>query len=293
MIKSSLCVFFIVSFLHTGISNSRISISLSQEGDNIILTCVLYGNESLTQINWEMVQGSIYTKLGIFHPTQGIHIFSEHFGKIKIQGKHKPLALSDLSFQKAAINESGQICCQFITFPSGILKQCTDISDAAIKSVLKSQEAEPHEAGRKQGLFGQFGALAVGCILSVSFLTISIYIFQRCFCRRQVLEIQHMYTDPSTFTEMYTEEAHEVPPSTSGFDPSKLYAKIKEDLYYGRLWKAYQGRTRVSTQGCLVGSRQIYYRLGENPLRKKDQENTPNIPDTMDTMTRSSSDSSN
>ncbi|KAI5104303.1 hypothetical protein C0J45_5929 [Silurus meridionalis] len=227
MIKSSLCVFFIVSFLHTGISNSRISISLSQEGDNIILTCVLYGNESLTQINWEMVQGSIYTKLGIFHPTQGIHIFSEHFGKIKIQGKHKPLALSDLSFQKAAINESGQICCQFITFPSGILKQCTDISDAAIKSI------------------------------------------------------------------MYTEEAHEVPPSTSGFDPSKLYAKIKEDLYYGRLWKAYQGRTRVSTQGCLVGSRQIYYRLGENPLRKKDQENTPNIPDTMDTMTRSSSDSSN
>lgn len=87
---------------------------------------------------------------------------------------------------------------------------------------------------------------------------------------------------------MYTEETHEVhhTPSPSGFDPTKLYAKMKEDLYYGRLWKAYQGRAQVSTQGCLTGSRQIYYRLGENPLPQRDQEDRPKIPDVM---TRSSS----
>lgn len=288
MSKNSLCVFFIVSFMQTGISNSRISISLSQEGDNIILTCVLAGNESLTQVNWEMVQGSNYTKLGIFHPSQDIHIFSEHVGKVKIRGQQTPLISSELSLQKEAVNESGLICCQFVTFPSGILKQCMDISDTVIKNVLISS-AEPHEAGRKQSFLGQFGALTLGCILSLLFLTIPIYMCKRCFCRRrQVLEIQHVHTDPSTFTEMYTaQEAHEVhhTPSPSSFDPTKLYAKIKEDLYYGRLWKAYQGRTRVSAQGCLTGSRQIYYRLGENPLPQSDQEYRPKIPDEV---TRSS-----
>lgn len=90
---------------------------------------------------------------------------------------------------------------------------------------------------------------------------------------------------------MYTEEAHEVhhTPSTSGFEASKLYAKIKKDLYYGRLWKAYQGRARVSTEGCLTGSRQIYYRLGDNPLPPKDQVHRPQI---SDKSTRSTSDSS-
>lgn len=33
------------------------------------------------------------------------------------------------------------------------------------------------------------------------------------------------------------------PPEPQGFDPSKLYAKIRLDLLYGRLWKAYQGRS--------------------------------------------------
>lgn len=82
---------------------------------------------------------------------------------------------------------------------------------------------------------------------------------------------------------MYTEEAHEVhhTPSPSGFDPTKLYAKIKEDLYYGRLWKAYQGKARVSTEGCLTGSRQIYYSLGENPLPPRDQVHRPRISDEM------------
>ncbi|KAF5895027.1 uncharacterized protein DAT39_015249, partial [Clarias magur] len=245
------------------ISNNRISISLNQEGDNINFTCALSGNERLTQVNWEMVQGSNHTKLGIFHPSQGIHIFSEHSGKVKIDGQQGPLASSSLSLQKEALNESELICCQFITFPSGSLRECADNSDAVLKSVLISP-AEPHAGGLKQSLFGQFGALTVGCILSLLFLTILIYICQKCICRRaQVLEIQHMYTGPSAFGEMYTEETSELhhSPSLSGFDPSKLYAKIKEDLYYGRLWKSYQGRARVSTQGGLTGSRQIYYLL--------------------------------
>lgn len=80
---------------------------------------------------------------------------------------------------------------------------------------------------------------------------------------------------------MYTEEANEVlhTPSPSGFDPTKLYAKIKKDLHYGRLWKAYQGRARVSKDRFLTASRQIYYPLGENPLAQSDQEHRPNIPE--------------
>lgn len=123
-------------FVSTGISNSRISITFSQKGDNIILTCVLAKNESLTQVNWEMVQGSNHTKLGIFHPRKAIYIFPEHFGKVKIQGRDNPLAFSDLSFQREALNRSGLICCHFVTFPSGSLKQCIDISEAIISSII-------------------------------------------------------------------------------------------------------------------------------------------------------------
>ncbi|XP_058251463.1 immunoglobulin domain-containing protein isoform X2 [Hemibagrus wyckioides] len=288
MSKNILCVFFIVSFLQTGISNNRITITLSQEGDNIIVTCVLAGNDSLTQVNWDKVQGSNHTKLGIFHPNEGTYIFPEHSGKVKIQGQETPLASSGLFSQKEALNESGLICCQFITFPSGSIKQCTDLSDAAISVLISA--AEPHGAGRKQGLFGQFGALTVGCILSLLFLIITIFTCWRCFCRRQVLEIQHEYRDQSTISEMYTEEAREVQPtpSPSGFDPTKLYAKIKEDLYYGRLWKSYQGKARVATQGCLAGSRQIYYRLGENPLSQREQEHNPKIPPATSTPSSNS-----
>lgn len=67
---------------------------------------------------------------------------------------------------------------------------------------------------------------------------------------------------------MNTEETREVQHNStpSVFDPKKLYAKIKEDLYYGRLWKSYQGSTQKSQ------TKQIYFLLGENPLSKKDQE---------------------
>lgn len=100
------------------------------------MTCVLAGNDSLTQVNWEMVQGSNHTKLGIFHPNEGTYIFPENSGKVKIQGQETPLASSGLFLQKEALNESGLICCQFITFPSGSIKQCTDLSDAAISIMI-------------------------------------------------------------------------------------------------------------------------------------------------------------
>lgn len=118
----------------TGITNSRISISFSLEGEFIIITCELTGNENLTQVNWEMVQGSNHTKIGVFHPDQGIHT-SEHYGNVKIRGKPSPKASSDLTLHKEVLNEKGLICCQFVTFPSGILKQCTDIREAAMKSI--------------------------------------------------------------------------------------------------------------------------------------------------------------
>ncbi|KAK3567579.1 hypothetical protein QTP86_020092, partial [Hemibagrus guttatus] len=113
------------------ISNNRISITHSQEGDNSIVTCVLAGNDSLTQVNWEMVQGSNHTKLGIFHPNKGTYIFPEHSSKV---------------FSHLQLN--------------------------------------PMVQDERKGLIGQFGALTVGCILSLLFLIITIYTCWWCFCRR-------------------------------------------------------------------------------------------------------------
>ncbi|XP_062849258.1 immunoglobulin domain-containing protein [Trichomycterus rosablanca] len=134
----------------------------------------------------------------------------------------------------------------------------------------------------KLGLLRQLGALTVGCILSLLFISILFYLCQRCFFRRtRVLEIQQAYiTELLTPTETNTEETLEVQhdSSPSGFDPKKLYAKIKEDLHYGRLWKSYQGSKQNATQKCL--SRQIYFLLGDSPLSKKDQEDKLTDPDT-------------
>lgn len=92
------------------------------------------------------------------------------------------------------------------------------------------------------------------------------------------------------FLQTHVEDTPQVQNVTLGFDPAKLYAKIKEDLYYGRLWKSYQGRARVPTQGSPSPARQIYYRLGERPLPERDEEGPPKD---LDTMTSSTPDGTN
>lgn len=125
----------------TGKSNSGVSISHSRDGDGQAITCVLSGDENMTQINWEMLRGPNRTKVGTYHPHFGIYIMKEYETKVKMEGKKSPHPSSSLLI-KVASNESVLICCAFITFPSGKLEQCTDISkkDVSVnKSIMKGK----------------------------------------------------------------------------------------------------------------------------------------------------------
>ncbi|KTF90816.1 hypothetical protein cypCar_00029693 [Cyprinus carpio] len=131
MSSNFLCALLILAFLESGKSNSGVSISHSRDGDGQAITCVLSGDENMTQINWEMLRGPNRTKVGTYHPHFGIYIMKEYE------------------------------------------------------------------------------------------------------------------------TKTFAEESDDAPASQSsanGFDPSKLYAKIKKDLFYGRLWKSYQGQPKPWTQ---------------------------------------------
>lgn len=117
----------------TGKSNSAaVSISHSRDRDGQTITCVLSGDENMTQINWEMLKGPNRTKLGTYHPHFGIYIMQEYETKVKIQNKKAPHPSSSLLI-KVASNESVLICCAFITFPSGKLEQCADISKKDVR----------------------------------------------------------------------------------------------------------------------------------------------------------------
>ncbi|XP_007248185.3 immunoglobulin domain-containing protein [Astyanax mexicanus] len=275
MSEKSLCVFFILAFLQTGSSDSSVHISQRHEGARLNVTCILTGRESLTQVAWEMVQDYNYTSLGVFHPNLGTHIPSEHVDKVQIKGSQSPHACSSVSLDMTASNISGSICCTVTTFPSGNLKQCAEITSA------NTEKPEAQLAGRELGLLGQLGVLIIVSILSLGFFILTGYFCYSCCCtRKQVFHVQQAnLTAPLASTETNTEELHE--DTTPGFDPAKLYTKIKVDLYYGRLWKSYQGRARVPTQGSPFAPRQIYYRLGERPLPQREEESTPTGTDSI------------
>ncbi|XP_026871359.2 uncharacterized protein si:ch211-196f2.6 [Electrophorus electricus] len=290
MSRNSLCLILIITFLRTGVSDSNIVISHRMEGERLILTCVLSGDENLTQVNWE-IQWPNRTNVGIFHPVYGTYVPPEYADRVIIDGKHL-FSTASLSLEKMPLNEIRQICCVFMTFPSGHLMQCSKISDNDGVNA-NNRKTEVKEAGHELSLFGQLGALTVGCILTLLLFVIPVYVCHKCSCRRrQEFRVQQAhYTDPSTPSETFTENAQEVrhPPPAPGFDPTKLYAKIKNDLYYGRLWKAYQGRARISTQGAPPDPKKIYYRLGERPQQQSDEKQRPIGPDTMVTSSDNNS----
>lgn len=266
-----LCALYILAFLQSGKSNTEVSISHSpyKEGRNV--TCVLSGKENMTQVNWEMRRGLNHTKLGTFHPTFGTHIPPEYKAEVEIQGKSSQHSISSLVF-KVAVNESVLICCAFVTFPSGKLEQCTDISkkDDSINTSIKAFTHMKREPG--MGIFGHFGAMIIGSILSLSTLTILFFICRKSNCRRrQSFDISVQLTEPPAETQ--EEESPPIPPSSShGFDPSKLYAKIKKDLFYGRLWKSYQGQPKAWTQDCTTDQGHVYHLLGQSPSPKRNAE---------------------
>ncbi|XP_051579663.1 uncharacterized protein LOC127455669 [Myxocyprinus asiaticus] len=273
----------ILVFLKTGKSKSEVSISHIRDEDHQNITCVLTGEENMTQINWEMQRGPNRTKLGMFHPNFGIHTSYENKEEVKIKGKSPPYPLSSLLI-KLASNESVQICCAFITFPSGKLERCTNISNKDVNlntSMIKDFTYVQPELGL--GLFGHLGAMIVGSILSLFILAIPFYLCRKNNCKRRRSFVIRMYlTDLPA--ETYAEESNDAPTpqsSPNGFDPSKLYAKIKEDLFYGRLWKSYQGQpNKAWTQGTMTDNGHVYYLLGQSPLPQRNVEGSPLRPDT-------------
>ncbi|KAI2662747.1 Nectin-3 [Labeo rohita] len=286
MSSKFLCAVLILAFLESGKSNSGVSISHSRDGDGQNVTCVLTGNENMTQINWEMLIGPNRTKLGTYHPIYGKYISKEYKTKVDIRNKTVPHPSSSLLI-KVTSNESVLICCAFITFPSGKIEQCTDISkkDASINTSMKKDftylEPEP-----KLGLFGRLGAMIIGTILSLFILTILFYLCRKNNCkRRKTFEIQTYLTDPPS--EAFTEEAVDAQTSQSspnGFDPSKLYAKIKKDIFYGRLWKSYQGQPKSWTQGTMTDQGHVYHLLGQSPLPERNVEGSPLRPDANESL---------
>ncbi|KAK1797054.1 hypothetical protein P4O66_008448 [Electrophorus voltai] len=301
-----LCIFFLHA-LSTGVSDSNIVISHRMEGERLILTCVLSGDENLTQVNWE-IQWPNRTNVGIFHPVYGTYVPPEYADRVIISGKHL-FSTASLSLEKMPLNEIRQICCVFMTFPSGHLMQCSKISDNDGVNA-NNRKTEVKEASHELSLFGQLGALTVGCILTLLLFLIPVYVCHKRSCRRyffneeffilgdksfessgHITQTHQHLLRAHMFVQTFTENAQEVrhPPPAPGFDPTKLYAKIKNDLYYGRLWKAYQGRARISTQGAPPDPKKIYYRLGERPQQQSDEKQRPIGPDTMVTSSDNNS----
>ncbi|NP_001373663.1 immunoglobulin domain-containing protein precursor [Danio rerio] len=244
MSRNFLCAFLTLAFLESGKSNSDVSISHRFTGDSQNITCVLLGDENMTQINWEILHGPNHTKLGTYHPHFGIHIMHNYKTKVEIKGRQSPRPSSSSLLIKIASNESVQICCAFITFPSGKLEQCVDISkkDASIDTSKK--EYTYMQSERKLGLFGLLGAMITGTILCLFILILLIYLWRKCNCRRiKSFEIRTYMTDSPAEGEQSVDAAT-AQSSPTGFDPSKLYAKIRKDLFYGRLWKSYQGQPK-------------------------------------------------
>ncbi|XP_071022439.1 uncharacterized protein [Oncorhynchus clarkii lewisi] len=241
--------------IHTGVAGSVISVSHTQDRGHLSITCrLLSENDTVSQINWEMISSHNHTttklKLGTFHPVFGTYVVPEYNDTVKIQSSASSRS-SRLDLKGGAVEEVSQLCCVFITFPSGVREHCTHTR-------INENTAEAQESEDAQRLLGertleQWSLLVGGSTISILSIVTSLYYCWKYCCRhcchrRRMFEVEAYLTDQHTESEGVTEEPPQQPPLPSppqpqpqGFDPSKLYAKIKLDLLYGRLWKAYQG----------------------------------------------------
>ncbi|KAJ8007738.1 hypothetical protein DPEC_G00097320 [Dallia pectoralis] len=275
----------ILALLQTGIVDCEISVSCVRDGERLSITCHMVGkNNTVSQINWEMVKSLNYTttrvKLGTFHPEHGIYVVTDYNDTVKIQGD-VPERRSTVHLASGAVYKESHICCIFMTFPAGALEKCADT-----EAWVEAQEADPKN--EKVPLI-PWALLVGGCTICFFSVTLALYYIWKYCCRhycgrRRVFRVETCLTDQHTDSEGNTEEQPDPPPLPSlpdtqpqGFDPSKLYAKIKLDLLYGRLWKAYNGASRTwgpATQQDLQrqrpkqeehpGQQKVYFLLGEH-----------------------------
>ncbi|KAL0970007.1 hypothetical protein UPYG_G00235860 [Umbra pygmaea] len=271
MKKRCVDTFLFLALLQTGLADSRITVSYSKVGENLSITCCTSLNNTVVQINWEIRsqnQTNRPVKLGTYHPDHGIHI--EDNKNVTILGNASS-GSSTLSLKGGTVDEDNQICCIFNTFPAGVLTQCTVKTELA-----KAHEAEAFHAESKRPM-GQWVLLVGGCSIFLLSITLCLYYSGKFCCelccgRRRVFEVETYLTDQHTDSEGTTDEPpHQPPlplppdPQPQGFDPSKLYAKIKLDLLYGRLWKAYQGASRAWSPSMQQEPQQQRSKQGEPP----------------------------
>ncbi|KAJ8416801.1 hypothetical protein AAFF_G00326790 [Aldrovandia affinis] len=234
MRKDSVFVLLVLTFLQTGRTNSWISVSQRLVEGVLTVTCDLLSEDSVNQINWERVMANNRTKLGILHPQYGTYIFPDYEGSVEIESSSSHHTTS-LKLIKADTGNSSQHCCLFITFPSGKLEACADSSTKT--------EAQESEAQMQIFTDGWWEVMAVITIVFVLTMA-SLYLFRRSYgSRRQVFQVEQAFlTEAHMDSEQLTRELPQSSPQqepSEAFDPSKLYAKIKMDYYYDRLWKAY------------------------------------------------------
>lgn len=256
-------VFLVHLLVHTvpGSAVNEVQVSYSRDHAGLQITCHLReeGNGTLTQVNWVLSHGpSNQTRLGTYHPEHGTHVPPEQAERIRIQGS-VPGRSSTLVLIGGDVEEGSSLCCILNTFPNGVFERCADTSAiAAAQEVLRfsgSQDESEIREGKRWGLL--IGG-AVACVLSIIIYLVCMWCYRLCCRRRRVFEVHTHLTDQHAQPEYVPEEYPQVslpppsppylpstPPEPQGFDPSKLYAKIRLDLLYGRLWKAYQGRSQA------------------------------------------------
>ncbi|XP_041926996.1 immunoglobulin domain-containing protein [Alosa sapidissima] len=235
---SFFCALMCLVFPHTGISNKGIFIALTKEETAMVLSCVLSGNMKVVQTSWEKGISPNRTNVGTFHPEHGSHIPDQYKDQVELLDDKSTPNKTTLRLKNGVMNETNIFCCVFNTFPSGTLDSCIDISKNNDTQALTQEKS----TGDDQRLVRHWALLVGGSFLAL--LILSMFIF---FCwrkNRRANSFQIQSAEPRSESEAHSESFAQPNPS-QGFDPSKLYAKIKQDLYYGRLWKSYQGRPQT------------------------------------------------
>ncbi|XP_055757093.1 protein TsetseEP-like isoform X2 [Salvelinus fontinalis] len=209
--------------IQTGIAGSVISVSHTRDREHLSITCrLLSENDTVSQINWEMISSPNHTttklKLGTFHP-----VFAE-----AQESEDAPRLLGERTLEQWALLVGGSTIC--------------------ILSIVTS-------------LYYCWK-----------------YCCRHCCHRRRMFEVEAYLTDQHTESEGVTEDPPKQPPlppppqpQPQGFDPSKLYAKIKLDLLYGRLWKAYQGTATTWGPTTQHGPQQGPQQVAEPGPQKREE----------------------
>ncbi|KAL4631390.1 transmembrane protein PVRIG-like [Arapaima gigas] len=261
--KHSACVMLILAFLQTGRTNNRISIFQKREHNKLTVSCNLMGDDNVSQINWESKRGDNATTLGIFNPKHGTYISEELKGSTKIEG-HSNSRTTSIILMEPDVSNGTWYCCTFIAFPSGTMQGCTEAGSTVAKEKYSSlQTAET--------------LLLVVFIIPIITITVMLYfVWQHFLSRRRVFEVQRVsITDAQMDTEESTEgspQPHSQTEQAPGIDLSKLYAHVKIDRYYERLWKACQATSHGWSPLVQAGTRRIYYLLGEHKAQQNDDE---------------------